>query len=299
MDTRRDYNFLSRLDPGREPQFQDTDSPPEPEAPHLHSHTPRELTSPAPPVVHNPFPQTFLHRNLDGASDLLESGWEAVIMTNQREPHSTPARGLESVHLNPKLDRERSTQCLEKAFVDIHRTQALLAYLKILGRDCPEVGAVFEEAKQAYEQGLVHHHQMEFFVAQEYGAASQELSFTVECLTAHFLRRDSGYPTLISPPPERESEARHESKEDGTLNSISNVLARTQECLRSGTLPAEDRSQVAKVVSWSEGYFRKALRSLRSGDWEEGEILAEAAWATARSARHLCKQSYMMHTHES
>jgi hypothetical protein len=274
-----------------------TDSPPEPGAPDLHSHTPRDLTPPAPPAIPDSILQTLLPESLDSSME-VENGWEPVIVPKRREFEAVLPHRTDSSVFDLKGDRNRSAQCVEKAYIAIHRTQALLAYCTILGKSSPHFGEVFEEAKLAYGQSLSHHRRGEFSVAIEYAAASQELSFTVECRTANFQQFDSEYPTLVSPPPKREDGAGEEAKVAGALNAISAVLARAQECLRSGTLPTEDREQVRKVVSWAEGFYREALRSFRCGDLTGTEKLAEAAGATARAAQHLCKQSYMLHMRE-
>lgn len=288
----------SRMAPESASRHDYPNAPPESEAPGLHSHTPRDLTPPAPPAIPDSLLHALLPENLDSSME-AEDGWESVIVPNRREFEAVLHRRSNSPVFDLSVDRIRSAQCIQKAYIAIHRTQAQLAYCKILGKSSPHVGEVFEEAKHAYEQSLDHHRRGEFSVAVEYAAASQELSFTAECRTTNYLRPGSEYPTLVSPPPKREDDAREEAKAAGALNAISGIISRAQECLRNGTLPIEDREQVRKVVSWAEGIYREALRSFRSGDLTGTERLAEAAGATARAAQHLCKQSYMLHMRDA
>lgn len=298
MDIRREKPMLSRMVPESDSRFDDPDSPPEPEASGLHSHTPSDLTPPAPPSIPDSFLPSLLPDDLDSAME-IENGWEPVIVSKRRECEAGVLRRTDSPVHNLHVDKRRSAHCIEKAYIAIHRTQALLAYCEILGKSSPHVGEVFAEARRTYEQALSRYRRGEFSVAVEYAAASQELSFTLECRTSNFLRSDSEYPTLVSAPPKREHDAQEEAKEAAALNNISSILSRAEECLTNGTLPTEDRAQVRKVVSWAEGFYRDALRAFRCGDLAGAERLAETAGATARAAQHLCKQSYMLHMREA
>lgn len=258
--------LITSLDSGATAFLSRCEFPPKPEASLRHSHTPSDARPPAPP---SPEPLKGLSLN------------------------SKPGQGTKGI-TGSKSESESAASEIEKAYEALHRTQALLAYVKILGRKGLNVGEIFDEAKLTYEQSLEHFYERKFSVALEYGAASKELSFAIESRVMRILRDDPGYPTLVSSPPTYPSGASGAEQSINRLNELSGLLSRLNWLLEHGTLPVEDREQVRRMVEWSEADYNEALRNSRNGAIKEALKLAESASAIGQSAGHICKQSYLL-----
>jgi hypothetical protein len=194
-----------------------------------------------------------------------------------------------------ELDRDRACESVGSAFDALHRAQALVAYIKILGRQGPSSSDLLDEAKRAYRQALTHYSHQEYPIAFEYALASCELSFTVETGVTRALASDLTLPTLVPSPPIRpawKNGAMHASR---ALRAGSSLLLRLRWVLENGTLAAEDREQVRRLVSRAEGFYEEAVRYQEAGQWHLAMGSAREGGATARSAEHICRQAYLFH----
>lgn len=196
------------------------------------------------------------------------------------------------------IERDRAVGFIEKAFDSLHRTQALLAYMKIVDLSGSNVGQVLDEAKHTYDQALSHFERGEFLIAFEYASASKELSGSVELTITHALRSDFAYPTLVLSPPSHAGSPHCETETAELLRGLAALLSRLRWLLKNGTLPVEDLDQVRRLVCWAEEYHEKAEQHHRERELENAARLAELAAATARSAEHICRQSYLARERE-
>jgi len=192
-------------------------------------------------------------------------------------------------------DQQGAIENIERAYAALHRTQALLAYIKILDLVGPHVGPLLNESKQTYEQALAIYEKQDFAIAAELAAASVDLARAAEILIARTLRADSSLPTLVPPPPAHHSTTMESGRAKGQLTRVRQMISRLRWLIQNGTMPSEELEQVKKITSWSDSFHGQARRFLRSGSPEDAMEFAQAASAVAHSAEHVCKQSYVMH----
>jgi hypothetical protein len=74
------------------------------------------------------------------------------------------------------------------------------------------------------------------------------------------------------------------------------VIARIHWLLENGTLPLDDRTQVRKILSWGDAFYREVRRCCQTGTVENAAELIQAASAAAHSAEHVCRKWYVTHT---
>lgn len=193
---------------------------------------------------------------------------------------------------NRWINREEAAKEIENAYDALHRTQAILAYVKIVDLKDPDVGQLLEEARRCYEQALSIYQRADF-AADELAAASRNLSAAAENVVSQIFRSSSLSPTLVPPPP------LHQTTPDDSAQVLDRIL-RTQKSLsrirwllENGTMPQEEMEEVQKVSAWSEGYFQRAQRAFHAGRIEESAELAGTAYAVAQAAEHICRKCYV------
>jgi len=189
--------------------------------------------------------------------------------------------------------REAAGKGIEEASIALHRTQAILTHLKIVGADAPNVGLALSEATHAYQQGLSSFRSNSFVSAGEFAAASSELSRAVAIVLLRVLRSCA---TKVVYAPQKEIHRpnpgdRRLSQED--FSSVGSRLSRVLWLFENGTLPSEVIDQARKIASWSEQLYQEAQRLFRGGAWEDALELVQAAEAAAHSAEHDCKMCYL------
>ena len=190
----------------------------------------------------------------------------------------------------PLATRNNVADEMEQAYDVMHRTQAMLAYLKTMKQEESIIYQYLDEAQHTYVQALSRYQARDFEGAREFAEASSSLSRAIEILISRNFHSNTNYPKLVPPPPEHFPDtetAQHD------LDRIERLLARIHWVTENGTLPSEDRTQVRKLSSWSETLHRRARRLLESGTMEDAIEFARAADATACSAEHLCKKCYV------
>jgi hypothetical protein len=194
-----------------------------------------------------------------------------------------------------ELNRKAAARSVELAYDGVHRAQALMAYVRIVDLASPDTSQLLDESKFTYEQAVASFQRDDFLVACEFAEASIELARSVELLVARSLRSDVGYPTLVAIPPQSHGSEGLVDEAGDKIARVQGILTRIHWLLRCGTLPAEDREQVRRITSWSDNFFLKGRRFLRSGAVSEAAYYIRAAEAVAHSAEHVCKQDYVIH----
>jgi hypothetical protein len=189
--------------------------------------------------------------------------------------------------------RESAGRGIEEASHALHRTQAILTQLKVVGAEAPSVGPALSEASHAYEQGLSSFRSNSYVSAGEYAAASSDLSRAVTILLLRALRsRTPGEVSALAKEIHRPAPGdRRPTQKD--FSSVGSRLSRVLWLLENGTLPAEVIEQARKIALWSEQVYREAQRLFRSGAWDDALELVQAAEAAALSAEHVCKMCYL------
>lgn len=193
----------------------------------------------------------------------------------------------------PPASKLGAAAAIARAFDGLQRLQALLAYLKIVGRDMPGTGQLFHEAAHTYEQALRRYQSDDFECASEFAAASLALSLVVEIITSRTLRADTTYPSLVPPPPAHSFAFSDSNDVQELLDRVSSLLSRIHWLLKNGTLPLEDRAQVRRIASWSETLYVQARRIYGNGSQDDAAELLQAANAAANSAEHICRKWYV------
>jgi hypothetical protein len=154
---------------------------------------------------------------------------------------------------------------------------------------------MFDESRHTYQQAVSSYQKQDYAVANEFAAASGELSRSVEVDISRILRVDSSYPTLVPYPPGNQTGVTSSSETEVSLNQVRKLLARIHWLVNNGTLPSEDRAQVRKIASWSDMFYAKGRQALQTGAIIEASYFINAAEALAHSAEHVCKQDYIAH----
>lgn len=182
---------------------------------------------------------------------------------------------------------------IEHAYDGLHRIQAMLAYLHVMKRQVPGVSQILDEAKHTYQQALSHYEAEDFEGALEFASASDCLSGVVEVVVSRTLRSDTSYPSLVPPPPKPSDLEGDLPSLDDELRELEAVIARIHWLLENGTLPLDDRTQVRKILSWGDAFYREVRRSYQTGTVEDAVEWIQAASAAAHSAEHVCKKWYI------
>jgi len=210
-------------------------------------------------------------------------------------PSKYPAGPLFSEH--PELQsfaiHNGAADEIEQAYDRLHRTQAMLAYLKMMKQEQSMIGQYLDEAKRTYVQALSRYQARDFEGAREFAAASNGLSRLVEILVSRTFHANTNYPKLVPPPPEHASASGGKEAAQHDLARIEALLARVQWVTQHGTMPSEDRAQVERLSSWSERLCRWARRLLETGSTQDGIEFVQAADAAVYSAKHLCRKCYV------
>ncbi len=188
---------------------------------------------------------------------------------------------------------------MEQAYDALHRTQAMLAYLKMIRQEKTEIGDYLDEAKHTYVQALTRYQARDFEGAREFAAASGNLSQMVEILISRTFHLSSDYPKLVPIPPEHVLDRNDLGAARSELDRIQQLLARIHWVMANGTLPSEDREQVRKLSVWGADLRRWALRLLDAGAPSETLEFVRAADAAVSSAEHLCKKCYVTRAADS
>jgi hypothetical protein len=192
--------------------------------------------------------------------------------------------------------RNRAAGCITNAYDNLHRIQAVLAYLHIIKHTVPGISQFLDEAKRTYEQALGSFGARNFTAAKEFAEASSSLSRLVGIVMARTLRSDTSLPSLVAPPPNPTLESRAPEEVEEHLARAEAVLSRIHWVLENGTLPCEDRAQVRKIASWGDAFYKQARRTYRNAIFEDASELAEAALEGAHSAEHVCRKWYVHNT---
>jgi len=183
---------------------------------------------------------------------------------------------------------------IELAYDALHRTQALLAYMKILDLRGPDAGRLLDESKRIYEQALSHFRLREFSIASEFASASAGLAYCVEILFMRSLRSDSNYPTLASLPPKHDPEIRETGKAEQDIEYIATLVAQLKLSLENASFLEEHRERVRRLVSWTEDLYEECKALYQRGASEDAMKVAEAAVWAGQSAEHLCKSTWVV-----
>ena len=288
-------SVVKNLDSGCSATLQDVFPPQKPEVSPLQSPAPSAAIPLASHRSASPAPDEDVSTSGGPQDRLLNLGWKRVSSTIDLLV-SEPIHPRNRKAASPlDVDRDEATRSIEQAYDALHRTQALLAYLKIVGLRGPDAGQLLNESKHTYEQALSHFQHREFSVACEFASASTDLANAVEILIIRTLRADSNYPTLVSLPPRHATRRSDVEQTENDLEGVATTLLRLRWFLKNGTLPAEDREQVRRLVSWTEDFYEECKKLSQTGASEDALKMAEAAARAGQSAEHVCKQSYMFH----
>lgn len=191
--------------------------------------------------------------------------------------------------------RNDSAKSIGQAYDNLHRIQAILAYLHIMKHPVPGISQFLDEAKHTYVQALSRFATGDFLGAKEFAEASEGLSRVVEIIMARTFRSDSALPSLVPPPPKHMSGSPERIDVEEDLAHAESVLSRIHWILEHGTLPPEDRAQVRKIASWGDAFYKQAQRTYRNSVLEDASEFAQAALAGAYSAEHVCRKWYSNH----
>jgi hypothetical protein len=194
-----------------------------------------------------------------------------------------------------ELLRNDSARSIGSAYDSLHRIQAILAYLHIMKRRVPGISQFLDEAKHTYEQAHARFAVSDFAGAKELAEASGSLCRVVEIVMARTLRWDDGLPSALPPPPEHSRGIFAPEHIDENLSQVESVLSRIRWVLENGTLPSEERSQVRKIASWGDAFYKQAQHTYREAVLEAAAQFAQAALAGASSAEHVCRKWYISH----
>jgi hypothetical protein len=296
-DPHLDAQFIMNLDSRRFINLRDSLPQQSPEVPFMCSPTEAEAAPLAPPESERMLRDK---ENSIGPRDLWRGVSEGVRQNSSRRANVTSsgqpsADPTGSLAHRVRADKDAATRSVELAYDSLHRAQALLAYVKIFDLQTPDLGQLLTESKHTYQQAILNYQKQEYAVADEFAAASGELSRSVELLVSRNLRADSNYPTLVPAPPGRQTGGMSSDDTERSLTRVASLLARIHWLVQNGTLPLEDRTQVRKIASWGDMFYVKGRESLRMGSIAEASYFINAAEAVAHSAEHVCKQDYITH----
>jgi len=209
-------------------------------------------------------------------------------------------RAAKSVATRPSTAQRATSYnaalAIERAYDNLHRIQAMLAYLQIVKQQVHGIAQFLGEAKHTYQQALGRHEAQDFEGAQEFACASACLASVIETMIARALRSDSTYPSIVPPPPKHIAASMESADLDAELDEVHALLSRIHWLLDRGTLPLEERTQVRRISSWSDTLFVQARQLQGSGPQEDAAEFLQAAQAAANAAEHVCRRWYAGHT---
>jgi hypothetical protein len=229
------------------------------------------------------------HRNQDPFDRLLE----AVAREARQTPLATNEYSQQHSPLASRATRSDSAAEMERAYDTLHRIQAVLAYLHIMKLQVHGMNQMHEEARHTYEQALSRHASQDFEGAREFATASLCLCRVVEGIISRTLRSDTSYPSLVPPPPAHSSICESTNHVQNALRAVQALLARVHWLLENGTLPLDDRTQVRRIIAWSDAFYQQARRIHGNGSDDEAGGFLQAALDTAHSAEHICRNWYV------
>ena len=294
-DPRIEAKFITNLDSKRSVNLQNSPPPNEPEMPSLCAPTPAETASLAPPQSETKDKTEDSSPREDAASVPAEQSWPTGIPHANFASQTLLKNPVGRVPSHIRTDEDGAARAIELAYDGLHRSQALLAYVKIIDLQAPDVSQMFEESRRTYQQAVSSYQRQDYAVASEFAAASGELSRSVEVAVSRILRVDASSPTLVPYPPGNQPAVTTSGEMEGSLNRVGKLIARIHWLVNNGTLPLEDRAQVARIASWSDIYYAKGRQSFHTGAIVEASYFINAAEALAHSAEHVCKQDYIAH----
>lgn len=236
-------------------------------------------------------------RNLiQGSSD---DGRKPTIAMKSRTSFASEDHGLRTADSALRLHQVGIAKKIEQAYSGLHRTQALLPYIKILNLSGPRVGRLLDEAKLSYEQALSTYQRQDFTAASEFASASSDLSLAVQIIISRTIRTSTNWPTLVPLPPEHAATSADAADAQRRLVEVEKALSRLRWILENGTMPNEEVEEVQKITSWSDVFLAQAQRMLTRGNIKDAIELGQAAHAISRSAEHRCKTCYVAHESDS
>jgi len=209
--------------------------------------------------------------------------------SNSTDPHDENDISVQGV------DGYEAVISIELAYDALHRTQALLAYMKIVDLRGPDIGRLLDESKHLYERALSTFQRREFSSASELASASAGLAYCVEILFVRALRGDANFPTLASLPPKHIACGSEVERAEKNTEYIANLLAQLKWHLETSSLSSEDREQIQRLFSWTEDFYEECKKLYQCGASEDAMKMVEAAVWAGQSAQHICKQSYPIH----
>jgi hypothetical protein len=287
--------FITNLDSKRSVNLQNSPPPKEPEMSSLCAPTFAEAASLAPRQRKGTDDAENSLRRETSTSVAAERSSQTYIQPANLISHPPVKDPLGSMGGRVRTDEDGAARSIELAYDGLHRAQALLAYVKIVDLQAPDVSQMCEESRHTYQQAVSSYQKQDYAVASEFAAASGELSRSLEVVVSGILRVDSSYPTLVPYPPGNQSAVTSSSETDVSLNRVRKLLARIHWLANNGTLPSEDRAQVRKIASWSDMFYAKGRQAFQTGAIIEASYFINAAEALAHSAEHVCKQDYIAH----
>jgi hypothetical protein len=140
---------------------------------------------------------------------------------------------------------------IEQVYDGLHHTQAMLAYSEMMKQEKSLVGQYLDEARHTYTQALSRYQAGDFEGAREFAAASSGLYRLVDVLMSRTFHSSSNYPERLKSSPERPSARSDKKTAQQNLDRAEWLLARVHWIAENGTLPSEDRTQVARLSLWS------------------------------------------------
>jgi len=295
-DPRLDAQFLTNLDSNRFVNLVEILSPlHHPEVSPSYRPTPVDAAPLAPPA----------NERVGDSDDSTQQGTAVVRSGKQAQHKSIPSGKLlsQTPVEDSLVNRSRRSRGNEDgaaksiglAYDGVHRSQALLAYIKTVDLQAPDVSELFDEAMHTYQQAVSSYERQDYEVASEFAAASGELSRCVEVVVSRILRSDAVYPRLVPYPLRRQPDVVRAAEAEDHLARVEKLLSRIHWLVQNGTLPVEDRKQVQKITSWGDEFYGKARQSLETGAIAEASYFIDAAEAVVHSAEHVCKQDYIPH----
>jgi hypothetical protein len=294
-DPHIEAKFITNLDSKQSVNLQNPPPPKEPEMSSLCASPYTEAASLAPPATEGTNDtENSLRRKTSGRVPAERKPQTNIQPTNLRSQTSLKDM-TDSAGGHTRTDEDGAARSIELAYDGLHRSQALLAYVKIVDLQAPDVSQMFDESRHTYQQAVSSYQKQDYAVASEFAAASGELSRSVEVVVSRILRVNSSYPTLVPYPPGNQTGIASSSETEANLNRVGKLLARIHWLVNNGTLPSEDRAQVRKIASWSDVFYAKGRQGLQVGAIIEASYFINAAEALAHSAEHVCKQDYIAH----
>lgn len=294
-DPHIDAKFITNLDSKRSVNLEGSPPPKEPEMSSLCSSPSTEAASLAPPQTEGTDNTENSLRRETSAGVAAARSWQSNAQPANLASQTSLKDPVGSVGDHASTDEAGAARSIELAYDGLHRSQALLAYVKIVDLQAPDVSQMFEESRHTYQQAVSRYQKQDYAVASEFAAASGELSRSVEVDISRILRVDSSSPTLVPYPPGNQTGVTSSSETEVSLKRVRRLLARIHWLANNGTLPSEDRAQVRKIASWSDMFYAKGRQAFQTGAIIEASYFISAAEALAHSAEHVCKQDYIAH----